>query len=262
MTFPLWIPIGPWKVHPHFVFESLAYIVGFFVYTAARRRLSDPFSDAARWSLVTAAALGAAIGAHLLFWLDSASSGSAIVWLSWEALAGKTAVGGLLGGWIAVELQKRRLGIRTPTGDVYAVSLALGFAIGRIGCFLTGLSDGTYGTPSSLPWAVDFGDGIPRHPTALYESVFMSALALLLWRVEGRVSQGIAFKLFMSSYLAFRLFADFIKPGFPLALDLTAIQWACLGGLAYYAWWLFDSDGVERKALAWPEMVRRPGKDA
>ena len=84
-------------------------------------------------------------------------------------MGGKTIVGALIFGLISVELMKRYIGVRQSTGDLYAIPLALGIAIGRIGCFLTGLSDNTYGTPTTLPWAVNFGDGIPRHPTQLYE---------------------------------------------------------------------------------------------
>ena len=87
-------------------------------------------------------------------------------------MSGKTIVGGLIGGLFAVEWVKRQIGEKSSTGDLFAAPIALGVAIGRIGCFLGGLPDGTYGTPTSLPWGVDFGDGIPRHPTQLYESDF------------------------------------------------------------------------------------------
>ena len=115
--------------------------------------------------------------------------------------------------------------------------LAVGIAIGRIGCFLTGLADGTYGLETSLPWGVDFGDGIVRHPTAGYESVFAVFLALVLLRFERRSRLGDAFKAFMASYLAFRLAIEFLKPRGALVAGLSAIQWACVGGLVYYAWW-------------------------
>src|SRR5262249_31452501 len=141
--------------------------------------------------------------------------------------AGKTAVGGLLGGWIAVAIEKRRLGIAERTGDLFALPLAVGFAIGRIGCFLTGLPDGTYGTATSLPWGVDLGDGLLRHPTALYESAFMIVVAIMLVRLEPVVKRGQLFQIFVFAYLAFRLAVDVIKPGTSLALHLTAIQWAC-----------------------------------
>jgi hypothetical protein len=78
---------------------------------------------------------------------------------------------------------KRYIGLRQSTGDLYAIPLALGIAIGRIGCFLTGLSDNTYGTPTNLPWAINFGDGIPRHPTQLYEIAFLLLLIPILYKL-------------------------------------------------------------------------------
>jgi phosphatidylglycerol---prolipoprotein diacylglyceryl transferase len=98
-------------------------------------------------------------------------------------MGGKTIVGALIFGLISVELMKRYIGVRRSTGDLYAIPLALGIAIGRIGCFLTGLSDNTYGTPTNLPGAVNFGDGIPRHPTQLYEIIFLLILIPILYRV-------------------------------------------------------------------------------
>jgi hypothetical protein len=98
-------------------------------------------------------------------------------------MGGKTIVGALIFGLISVELIKRYIGLRQSTGDLYAIPLALGIAIGRIGCFLTGLSDNTYGTPTNLPWAINFGDGIPRHPTQLYEIIFLIALIPLLYEL-------------------------------------------------------------------------------
>ena len=223
MTFPVWIPLGPWRVHPHLLFESLAYIAGFAIFVARRQTRGDHVPNAVRWSLVTAAAIGAVIGSHVLNWIDA------------SGFAGKTAVGGLLGAWIAVEIEKKRQHFTEPTGDLFALPLAIGFAIGRIGCFLTGLPDGTYGVQTTLPWGVDLGDGIRRHPTALYESAFMIVVAVALVRFERSLPRGAAFKLFVCAYLTFRLVVDIIKPGDPLALHMTAIQWACVGGLAYYA---------------------------
>ena len=59
--------------------------------------------------------------------------------------------------------------------------LLLGMALGRVGCHLAGLTDGTYGTATTLPWALDLGDGVARHPTNLYEIGFLLLLAGLLW---------------------------------------------------------------------------------
>jgi len=70
------------------------------------------------------------------------------------------------------------------------VELVMGIAIGRVGCFLTGLPDHTYGVHSSLPWAVDFGDG-PRHPTQLYEIAFVMLLgAAIFARSRGEYWNG------------------------------------------------------------------------
>jgi prolipoprotein diacylglyceryltransferase len=124
--------------------------------------------------------------------------------------------------------------VARSTGDLYAIPLALGIAIGRVGCFLTGLDDRTYGTPTSLPWGVDFGDGVLRHPTQLYEMAFLGLLALGLLRRHLRGHpEGHLFRLFMASYLAWRLAVGFIQPG-ATWLGLSAIQWACAAGLLYY----------------------------
>jgi prolipoprotein diacylglyceryltransferase len=235
VQFPVYIPLGPFRLHPHLVFETLAYFIGFRVYLQLRRQQGDVVSDGTRWSIVAAAVVGAAIGSKVLFWLENPA-------LTWQhatdpvfLMSGKTIVGGLAGGLIGVEGTKFVLGVRESTGDLFAVPLAIGAAIGRIGCFLTGLSDQTYGTPTALPWGVDFGDGIARHPTQLYEALFLVALAAALTRVARRPHvNGDLFRLFMVAYAGFRLTIDFLKPE-PQFAGLSSIQWASLGILLYYA---------------------------
>jgi phosphatidylglycerol:prolipoprotein diacylglycerol transferase len=236
VTLPFTLPLHLGPFHPHFVFETLAYFVGFRLYLRSRRRTGDHIGDGPRWSVITAAAVGAVIGSRVLFWLEDPAFTLRNLDHPLVLFGGKTVVGALLGGWIAVEGTKRVLGIREATGDLFAVPLAVGMSIGRIGCFLSGLPDGTFGVATSLPWGLDLGDGIGRHPTALYESLFMIALAVALARLERRLRRGEAFKIFMAGYLAFRLAVDGLKPGVPLG-GLTAIQWACVAGLAYYIWW-------------------------
>jgi phosphatidylglycerol---prolipoprotein diacylglyceryl transferase len=234
MTFPVLLKVGPWHVHPHAFFEVLAYFVAAATFFLLRRRHGDPLTSMDRLSVVAAVFVGALLGSRALAWFDNPEARArGLVAL----MDGKTLVGGLLGGWIATELEKRRVGIRRPTGDLYVFPLVVGIAIGRVGCLLSGLPDGTYGTATSLPWGIDFGDGITRHPTALYESLFVIAIGLALLPVWRRNVQGHTFKLFMVSYLAFRLLVDTIKPGVALAFGLTAIQWACVCGLLYYAQW-------------------------
>jgi len=215
-------------LHP--VFEALGYAAGYALYKQLRRREGDALTDERRWLLLAAAALGALGGSRMLGLLEQAPR----VGFHWRSLllpGGKTIVGGLLGGWLAVELAKLLLRIRTRTGDLYAIPLCIGIAVGRVGCFFAGLADDTYGNPTSLPWAVDFGDGIPRHPTQLYEIAFLLALAAVLhWMSQRPHAQGARFRVFMGAYLAWRLGIDFIKPQ-PLIAGMDVIQWACGAGL-------------------------------
>jgi phosphatidylglycerol:prolipoprotein diacylglycerol transferase len=243
LSFPVYVALGPWRLHPHWAFEALAYFAGFRLFLAIRRRDGDPIAPAARWSVITATILGAALGSRLLFLLESPSASLAHFDDPYYLFGGKTIVGGLLGGLVAVEATKRWLGERHATGDLFAVPLAIGIAIGRIGCFLSGLDDHTAGIATTSPWGVDFGDGIPRHPTALYEATTMLGLAGWLYGAgRGRDRQGDLFKQFMVAYMSFRLAIDGLKPDPSLALGLSALQWAAVLTLAYYArdiarWW-------------------------
>ncbi len=218
-------------MHPHVVFEALGYGIGFQVFRRMRR--GDFLSRDRRLLVIVAAVVGALLGAKILAWaMDPVAlwhgRHDPRVWIE-----GKTIVGGLLGGLIATEWTKKALGIHQSTGDLYAIPLTIGIAIGRIGCFLTGLADRTYGELTSLPWGVDFGDGL-RHPTQLYEIIFLAGLlGVLLRQRRAGFEDGDQFRLFMIAYLAWRLLVGFIQPAETL-LGLAAIQWACLGGLFYY----------------------------
>jgi phosphatidylglycerol---prolipoprotein diacylglyceryl transferase len=218
--------------HPelHLPFEALGYIGGYLLYRRARDRGGDALPDERRWLVIAAAAIGSLIGSRILGLLEEAPR-TGLHWADILRPGGKTVVGGLLGGWLAVEITKKIAGIPWRTGDLFAVPLCIGIAIGRIGCFLAGLPDNTYGTPTSLPWAVDFGDGVRRHPTQLYEIVFLLGLAWLLWKWGQRPHRtGILFRAFLAAYLGWRLCIDLIKPE-PHIAGLTVIQWSCVAGL-------------------------------
>lgn len=236
MSFPLYIPLGPARLHPHAFFDGLAYLVGFQLYLRARRRRGDVIDSYTRWSVVAAAVLGAALGSRVLFWLEDPTVTAA----HWRELTfllgGKTVIGGIVGGVISVELTKRVLGITQRTGDLFAVPTAVGIAIGRIGCFLTGLDDQTFGTPSALPWAVDFGDGVRRHPVQLYESLFVLSLAWLLTRLDRRPhANGDLFRWLMIGYMGWRVAIDAFKPEVRLVAGLSTLQLAALAACVYYA---------------------------
>ena len=233
---PIYVPVGSWRIHPHLVFELLAYTVGFQIYLRQRRAQGDVVDGHTRWSLIVAVVIGAAIGSRLLYWLEKPADLVAH-WTDVEfLLGGKTVIGALLGGTIAVELTKHALGITRRTGDLYAVPLAVGIAIGRIGCLLSGLEDNTYGLPTSMPWGIDLGDGIHRHPVQVYEIIVMLSLAVGLTVVQRRRHrEGDVFRLLMVGYLTWRLLVDALKPQPHILGPLSSLQIAAAAALIYYA---------------------------
>lgn len=108
--------------------------------------------------------------------------------------------------------------------------------IGRMGCFSAGIYEETYGNQTSLPWGMDLGDSIPRHPVTLYEIIFLGFLWFIIYRFKKsfRLSPGDGFKIFMIGYFIFRFLLDFIKPGWRYFFGLGTIQITCLLGLVYY----------------------------
>jgi phosphatidylglycerol---prolipoprotein diacylglyceryl transferase len=236
MTFPVYIRVGAVRVHPHWVLETLAYIVAFRVYLALRRRGGDLLDDVNRWWIIAAAAIGATFGSKFLYWFEDPQLTSQHLHDPAYLLGGKTIVGALIGGLFAVEMMKRHLRITARTGDLFAVPLCVGIAIGRVGCFLTGVSDHTVGSPTTLPWGMDAGDGVMRQPVQLYEIAFVLLLGALLWRRMGKPHvPGDIFRMFMVGYFGFRLLCDFLKPDIRVFAGLSSIQWACVGMLLYYA---------------------------
>jgi prolipoprotein diacylglyceryltransferase len=234
MIFPHYFHIFGRTLHPHPVMELIAYTGGFRLYLHLRKREarhSIPFEQN-MW-LIVGCVFGALVGSKLLAWIESAPD----YWQHRFELAawagGKTIVGGLLGGWAGVEIAKKFLRITRSTGDLFVYPLIAGQCVGRVGCFLTGLDDHTHGNFTTLPWAVNFGDG-PRHPTQLYEIVFLLMLgtAIFLYeRTAGPQRGGVRFRLYMLGYLSFRFAIEFIKPRFAPYGGLSAIQLASLAGI-------------------------------
>jgi prolipoprotein diacylglyceryltransferase len=199
-----------------------------------RRNEPDTISDDNRLIIFIAAAAGAFLGSHIIGVLENPSllNHVGIIYF----LGNKTIVGGMIGGLIAVELVKKRIGVTVSSGDLMVYPLILAMIIGRIGCFLAGLDDGTYGKPSNLPWAINFGDGIRRHPTNLYEILFWFILWIGLLYIEKwyNLINGARYKIFLTSYLVFRFMDEFIKPDYFFSFGLSVIQLVCLGGILYY----------------------------
>lgn len=178
MQFPIYI----FGINPHLLFESLAYFIGFRVYLYTRNKERIPM-DKALW-VVVGAILGAAFGSKILYWFEDLKK-TMENWNHFQYLMeGKTIVGGLLGGLMGVETAKKLIGWKRSTGDDFVLPLAVGMMIGRIGCFLTGLDDHTYGVATTWVTGVDFGDGIKRHPTQLYEVVFLLIVIFVLVQIK------------------------------------------------------------------------------
>jgi prolipoprotein diacylglyceryltransferase len=228
----------------HILLEWLAYAFGGALYWRARQRLVQPPESWRRLAIVAGAVAGAALGSKVLYILDYWSSLQHAPWVEW--LSGKTIVGALLGGRLGVEGMKLAIGWQRSTGDAFVAPLLAGMIIGRVGCQLSDVHDLTYGIPTSLPWGWDYGDGEPRHPTALYEIAGLLLLAAVIAVARPlRAIPGDRFRALMLGYLSLRLALDFLKPphGLPAAgvpvpgapFGLSAIQWACAAGLAWYA---------------------------
>jgi len=218
----------------HTVAEALAYTIGFLVYRFLRARRGDAVPEATRWTVIAAAAVGAVIGSKLLYWAEDPQAIAAHWREPVYLMGGKTIVGGLIGGLIAVEIVKRFVGERRSTGDLFAIPLSVGIAIGRVGCFIAGPADHTWGRATTSILGVDGGDGVARYCLPAYEIVFVMALAVVLARMSPRSTRsGDVFRAFMIGYMFFRLAIESLKDDVTF-VGLTSIQWACIATLVYY----------------------------
>ncbi len=223
-------------VNVHLWLEYLAFFVGFRYYVILRKQQGDQISSEHRLSIILGAVLGAFIGSRLMGFLESPQPIQSAEMLI-TVLNGKTIMGGLFGGLIGVELMKKMIGEERRSGDLFTLPIILGIMIGRVGCFLTGVNEFTYGTVSKGPLAMDLGDGLLRHPIALYEIVFLLILFWALGRVQRhfrRLPEGHLFQFFMIAYFGFRFCIEFIKPNVFFVAGLSSIQWLCVLCWLYY----------------------------
>ncbi|MBW8879940.1 MAG: prolipoprotein diacylglyceryl transferase [Asticcacaulis sp.] len=211
----------------HLVFETLAYGVGFRLYLWLRKQ-GDRLDDRTRMTALVGAIVGAGLGSKLLGFAEHPELWQPALDNPIYLMAAKTILGGLLGGIIGVETAKAIAGVKASTGDLYVFPLIAAIAIGRIGCLLTGVSDGTWGDATHFILGFDAGDGVVRHPTPLYEIGFLIVLAGVLWQVRARfiLQNGDLFKLFIMAYCAWRFLIEFLKPVTTSALtnNLNIVQ--------------------------------------
>jgi phosphatidylglycerol---prolipoprotein diacylglyceryl transferase len=214
----------------HALFDGLAWLSAALVMVGLRRWFADAFVSPRRpaASYLIAVVIGAALGAYGL--------GTLNLWLSGMSGVARSIEGALAGAILAVELYKWRKGIVGRTAALFALPAATGIAVGRVGCYLAGIDDFTYGVPTDLPWGHDFGDGVLRHPVQLYESIAMLAFAALygvaLARRQAFVLEN-GFALFVLVYAVQRFGIEFLKPYAALVLELTLFQVVSVAMIVY-----------------------------
>jgi phosphatidylglycerol:prolipoprotein diacylglycerol transferase len=225
---------------------GIAFALGFAAAGAVIARRLRELGRPGDWAyeMAFAALVGGLVGSRLYYiaqnydevrhdLLGNLFSGSGLVWY-----------GGAIGGAIGVLVWARRRGILgLGLLDLASVPLALGYAIGRIGCQVSG--DGDYGLPSSLPWAMGYRHGtlptppgVRVQPTPIYETLAMGLVAWALWRRRDSYRPGIlfAFYLFLSGLE--RLLVEFVRRNSEVFAGLTAPQLESIGLMVVGAAWV------------------------
>jgi phosphatidylglycerol:prolipoprotein diacylglycerol transferase len=223
---------------------GLMFAFAFIGAGALIARRFDELGKPVDWAyeMVFAALVGGIIGARVYYlaqnWdlvnddlLGNVFSGAGLVWY-----------GGALGGALGVFLWARWRGfLGLALLDLAAAPLALGYAIGRIGCQLSG--DGDYGKAWDGPWAMAYPDGtVPTdqqvHPTPVYETLAMGLVALLLWRLRNRYRPGVLFALYLVLAGLERFFVEFLRRNDRVIAGLTTPQLESLALIAIGAVWI------------------------
>ena len=205
------------------------------------------------YEMVFVALIGGLIGARL-YWilanldevgddvLGGIFGGSGLVWF-----------GGLFGGAAGILLWARRRGTFNLTLlDACSPALAIGYAVGRIGCQISG--DGDYGQPTDLPWGMAYPDGVVPttdvvHPTPIYETLAMCLVAWALWRGRDALRPGLLFACYLVLAGCERLLVEFVRRNDAVLLGLTEAQLLSLVMIGAGGIWLgraARSGGIRR----------------
>ena len=206
-----------WGVPTHGLFVALGVLAAVWVFVHEARRRGH--TDDRLLVVVTGALVGGALFMRLGTWLQHtdlrANASLAEQW----AYGNRSILGGLVGAWLGVHVAKRLCGYRLRTGDLFAPAVALGMAVGRIGCLLTELpgtpTGGSWGITLDGPTAARLGApaGVPLHPSFLYEIVFQAAaFAVIWWWLRHRdLPPGETFVLYVAAYGVFRFLVEFVR---------------------------------------------------
>lgn len=223
------IDLGPLTIQTFGLMIALAFVAAGAIVARRLRELGKP----AEWAyeIVLAAAVGGLIGAKLWYSLQEGDwsfgqllSGSGLVWY-----------GGALGGAGAVCLYARRRGMLGWTlFDLCAPALAAGYAVGRIGCQLSG--DGDYGKVTDAWWGMGYPDGsvptppgVKVYPTPIIETLTMALLAFVLWRLRDRFRPGVLFGWYLAASSLERFLIEFLRRNETVAAGLTLAQIVSVG---------------------------------
>lgn len=236
--FPV-LSVGPFAIATHDAFTVLALAVGLAIYYGelrVRGWLGGPIV----W-ISLAAVLGGAIGARVITSWEHLEIYTAFADRPFSEViehSGKSILGALAGGYLAIALAKRAFGYSRSTGDCYLLALPVATAIGRIGCFLSELP---LGTPTTLPWGISVGPqaaaafaacpgcDVAMHPSMLYEIGFNLVAIVLIVRYRNHVPvPGDGVKLYLLAAGIFRFLVEFVRGNEPQALGLTGPQWVLI----------------------------------
>lgn len=191
--YPVLLKIGPITIHSFGVFLGLAFFVSYIL-------IKKQFDDQAEFAqvpqqLLAAVLIGGFLGAKIHYLIEAMILGLSPVAFLVLSGAGFAWYGGFIGSCVALFFILNPLnGKRLFVLDRVLPVILLGYAIGRIGCFLAG--DGDYGPPTDLPWAMAFPNGIEPtlvrvHPTPIYDSLLAIALFVPIWQLRKRkLSEG------------------------------------------------------------------------
>lgn len=234
------IHLGPLTLQTFGISFALAFIAAGALVARRLEELGRPRDWA--YEALFAALVGGLIGGRIDYVIqnwDSVSDdlvgglfgGTGLVWL-----------GGVVGGAVAVLLWARWRGcLDLRLVDTAGPALALGNAIGRVGCQLSG--DGDYGSATDMPWGMAYPEGtVPTteevHPTPIFESIAMGLIALVLWQLRDRVRPGALFALYLVLAGTERLLIEIIRRNDPVLLGLTQAQVISVLMIAGGAIWL------------------------
>ena len=220
--------LGP--VPAHELFVALGVVVAAVVFVVEARRRGQ--RDERLLHVVLGAVVGGAILMRMGTWLQHLDLRENASLMEQWLYGNRSILSGLVGAWLGVHVAKRLTGYRLRTGDLFAPAVALGMAVGRIGCLLTEEP----GTPTGGGWGITLDAaaaertgsvaGVPLHPSFVYEIAFHAAAFALLWfwlRHRG-LPPGETFVWYVAAYGVFRFAVEAVRGNEVVWMGLTRPQ--------------------------------------